>query len=102
MMGEIVRKRFLTPRFPMRQIGAYWPLRRDSARLRDRRMLWINYVKTSGHGLARRFDTIRDILRSLSLTQSLLKSQMHQFEASGTQWVRDCRPVFRRNQAYIF
>ena len=31
----------LTPRFPMRQIGAFRTLRRDCARLRHRRMSWI-------------------------------------------------------------
>ena len=30
-----------TPRFPMRQIGAFRPLRRHCARLRHRRMLWL-------------------------------------------------------------
>ena len=31
----------LTPWFPMHQIGAFQPLRRDRAKLRDRRMSWI-------------------------------------------------------------
>ena len=38
---SILCNRFLTPRFPMRQIGAFQPLRRDCARLRHRRMLWL-------------------------------------------------------------
>ena len=31
----------LTPRFPMCEIGAFWPWRRDCTRLRDRIMSWI-------------------------------------------------------------
>ena len=34
---------------------------------------------------ARHFDTIQDILRSLSLAQSLLKVEMRQFGTSGDQ-----------------
>ena len=37
----MVRAKYLTSRFPMRQIGAFRPLRKDFARLRDRRMSWI-------------------------------------------------------------
>ena len=36
----------LTPRLPMRQIGALRPLRRNCARLRDRRMSWIASKKS--------------------------------------------------------
>ena len=35
------RGRYLTRWFPMRQIGAFRPLRRDCTSLRDRRMSWI-------------------------------------------------------------
>ena len=31
----------ITPRFPLRQIGAFQPLRRDRARVRDGKMPWI-------------------------------------------------------------
>ena len=103
ILSFYLESRSLTPRFPMRQIGAFRLVRRDYARLRDRRMSWIvskrqasvfynklklflNCERTCGlkdvsasiydrKTDARPFDTIHDILRFLSLAQSLRKSR---------------------------
>ena len=82
-------------RFPMCQIGAFRPLRRDCTRLRHRRMSWVvskgrasifirlieagtavkSYVLLPLKKNTRPFDTICDILWALRLVQSLIKGR---------------------------
>ena len=84
----------LTPRFPLRQLGAFRPLRRNLAKLRDRRLSWIVSKRRAPVFLALIKAEITTLTRfyDLSVSRDLFsKAKKCNFGSSGKQRTRDCR-----------